>query len=240
MKEIIKDLGTNNLTKILSVNLYKIIYVDGEKENYKKVFKETYPVKKIMDTICSVLQNDGLKIVNIYEQKDLNEEFIVVSFSKESTTNTLNCNQIQIHTVIEDNIENLIVMRFDIEEIVRKDNSALSILNDVVEMINADIVFVDYHVRGFIQDSTGRKYFNDSEIYSMKDFINADLLAKYDAHEMNISRSNIYHLKLVVNKINIQDYIADLNIEELNMQDEFKIKRTLNDEILTIFTNKNS
>ncbi len=240
MKEIIKDLGVNNLTKILSVNLYKVIYVEGEKENGKKMLQESYPIKKIMDTICSVLQNDGLKIVHVYEQKDLYEEFIVISFSKDKNSNTLNCNQIQIHTVIEDSATNLVVMRIDIEEIVRKDNSALAILNNIVKMIEADVVLIDYHVRGFIQDSVGRKFFNDSEVYSMKDFINVNLLSKYDAHEMNILRSNIYHLKLVVNKINIEDYVTDLNVEELSMQEKFKVKRVINDEILTIFTNKNS
>ena len=50
---------------------------------------------------------------------------------------------------------------------------------------------IDYRVRGFTRDVSGKKCFMDQEMASIQDFISEEILLRYDAQDVNVYQSNI-------------------------------------------------
>lgn len=240
MRENIKIEGINYLIKTLSINLYDVYYYVNDKDLGIKLIEDKYSINKIITMMTELLNNNGFEIIKVFDKKDNNQQYITFHFSKNQDEELICCNQIQIHTHYDENDKNnLLVAHMDITEIVRGDNIALEILESVIEIFDADVVLVDYHVRGYVTDNAGRKFFNDSEIYSLKDYINTNVISKYEAYDMNMVQSNSYHTKMVGSEIKCEKNVCDVDYKQLDSYELLKVKKILNQEILAIFTNKN-
>ena len=84
--------------------------------------------------------------------------------------------------------------------------SPLNALDYLISSFDSDIITTDYRVRGFTRDLDGKKLFIDHDITSIQDYISDETLQKYDAIDVNVYQSNIFHTKLLIKEIQLQNY----------------------------------
>ena len=98
---------------------------------------------------------------------------------------------------------------------------------------------MDYRVRGFTRNLDGKKVFMDHPIRSIQDYICQETLRRYDAVDINIYDANIYHTKMLVKDINLQNYLFKTDVYELPPQVRLEITDNLRREMIEIFSGRN-
>ena len=98
---------------------------------------------------------------------------------------------------------------------------------------------MDYRVRGFTRDVKGRKLFLDHKITSIQDYIDSETLLKYDAVDVNVYESNIFHTKMLINDIELQNYLFNTDVYELPPKTRLMISQSLRREMIEIFSGRN-
>ena len=98
---------------------------------------------------------------------------------------------------------------------------------------------MDYRVRGFTRDVDGKKVFNDHPMTSIQDFIDDKTLKRYDAVDINIYQANIYHTKMLIKDIDLQNYLFNTDAYELLPQKRLEITQNLRREMIEIFSGCN-
>ena len=58
----------------------------------------------------------------------------------------------------------------------------------------------------------GRKCFIDHKITSIQDFIDEKTLQKYDAQDINVYQSNIFHTKMLIKELHLQNYLFNNDV----------------------------
>ena len=115
----------------------------------------------------------------------------------------------------------------------------MSTLDYLIGSFDSDIITMDYRVRGFTRDVTGKKLFMDHKMTSIQDFIDDKTLRKYDAIDLNVYQSNLFHTKMLIKDINLQNYLFNTDVYELPPQARLKITDSLRREMIEIFTGSN-
>ena len=72
---------------------------------------------------------------------------------------------------------------------------------------DADVMSLDYRVRGFTRDFKGRKFFIDHRITSIQNFIDPDILADYQAVDVNVYQESMFHTKMMWKKVDLDRYL---------------------------------
>ena len=98
---------------------------------------------------------------------------------------------------------------------------------------------MDYRVRGFTRNMEGRKLFIDHRITSIQDFIDEEILSKYDAVDINVYEANIYHTKMLIKEIDLQNYLFNKDVYELPPKERLEIVNSLRQEMIEIFSGRN-
>ena len=94
-------------------------------------------------------------------------------------------------------------------------------------------------MRGFTRDVDGKKLFIDHDITSIQDFIDEKTLEKYDAIDVNVYQSNIFHTKLLIKDIDLQNYLFKTDVYELEPKTRLDISNRLRREMIEIFSGQN-
>ena len=98
---------------------------------------------------------------------------------------------------------------------------------------------MDYRVRGFTRDVYGRKLFNDLNMRSIQDFIAPETLLRYDAVDLNVYGANLFHTKMMVKEIDLQNYLFKTDAYELPPRTRLEIMDNLRREMIEIFSGRN-
>ena len=100
---------------------------------------------------------------------------------------------------------------------------------------------MDYRVRAFTRDMDGRKLFIDHDITSIQDYIAWDTLQRYDAIDVNVYQSNIFHTKMLIkeSELDLQNYLFHSDISQLSDSEKLLITRSLRREMMEIYTGMN-
>ena len=98
---------------------------------------------------------------------------------------------------------------------------------------------MDYRVRGFTRDLQGRKLFIDHYINSIQNYINEQTLRRYDAVDINIYEANIFHTKMLIKDIDLQNYLFNADVYELPPKTRLEITDSLRQEMIEIFSGRN-
>jgi S-adenosylmethionine decarboxylase len=77
---------------------------------------------------------------------------------------------------------------------------------------------MDYRVRGFTRDIDGKKLFMDHHMTSIQEFIDPKTLTRYDAIDINVYQSNIFHTKMLIKDVNLQNYLFNTDVYEMAPQ----------------------
>lgn len=256
----IKLYGFNNLTKSLSFNIYDICYTKNEEERkrYIEYIDEQYNSERLTKILKDVTEMIGANILNIAKQDYdpqgasvtilISEEEVplyvldpscnrgVLTPLRENIVAHLDKSHVTVHTYPESHPKNQIcTFRVDIDVSTCGTISPLNALNYLIKSFDSDIITIDYRVRGFTRDIDGKKHFIDHEITSIQDYIEEDILQKYDLIDMNVYQSNIFHTKMKVKNLNLSNYLFDINEEDLSDEEKQEILKQLNREMTEIF-----
>ena len=85
----------------------------------------------------------------------------------------------------------------------------------------------------------GKKFFIDHKITSIQDYIDNDTLTRYDAIDVNMYQSNIFHTKLLIKDIELQNYLFKTDALELSPKQRLDITDALRREMIEIYSGMN-
>ncbi len=256
--------GFNNLTKALSFNIYDVCYASSqrEQEDYIRYIDGQYNSERLTNILCEVTKRIGATVLNISKQDydpqgasvnvliaegHVNPEHIDKSCNQGlgfAHTNTVHAHldksHVTVHTFPESHPENSIcTFRVDIDVATCGEISPLKTLDYLIGSFDSDIITIDYRVRGFTRDMCGKKYFIDHNITSIQDYIDKTTLTKYDAIDVNVYQSNIFHTKMLIKELKLQNYLFNTDVYELPPHERLDITNSLRREMIEIFSGAN-
>ena len=79
----------------------------------------------------------------------------------------------------------------------------------------------------------------DHKVASIQDYIAPSTLMKYDAVDINVYGANIFHTKMMVKDIDLQNYLFKTDVYELPPTVRLEIMDNLRREMIEIFSGKN-
>lgn len=256
--------GFNNLTKTLSFNIYDVCYAENEiaQKQYIDYIDEQYNSERLTKILCDVTEVIGARILNIskqdYEPQGASVNVLIaedniltedidescnqgkIPWKKDMVHAHLDKSHVTVHTFPEFHPETSIAtFRVDIDVATCGTVSPLKVLNYLIGSFDSDIITIDYRVRGFTRDLLGRKCFMDHKIASIQDYIEEETLKQYDAVDVNVYQSNIFHTKMLIKNINLENYLFHTKLEDLDEKTKKFIISNLRNEMLEIYSGMN-
>lgn len=256
--------GFNNLTKTLSFNIYDICYTktQSEKQKYIEYIDEQYNSHRLTMILQDVTDIIGAHILNIakqdYEPQGasvtllISEEGLpvyeldescnggILSPQPEHVVGHLDKSHVTVHTYPESHpINGISTFRVDIDVSTCGKISPLKALNYLIKSFDSDIINLDYRVRGFTRDIYGKKLFIDHSIRSIQNYINKEILDRYEKNDFNIYQENIFHTKMMLKEFDIDNYLFEICESDLSETEKMYIEKELNKEMHEIFYGKN-
>lgn len=257
--------GFNNLTKTLSFNIFDICYARTEREHHDYIayIDEQYNSERLTKIMIDVAERIGAKILNIskqdYEPQGASVNILLVEDLLDESVVDKSCNMgkyfkdydkymlghldkshITVHTYPEyypDN--NISTFRVDIDVSTCGTISPLNTLDLLIGSFDSDIITIDYKVRGFTRDNEGKKQFLDHKLSSIQDYIDDKTLKKYDAVDINVYQANIFHTKMLLKEILLQNYLFNTDVYELPPKVRLEITDSIRREMIEIFSGMN-
>ena len=157
-----------------------------------------------------------------------------------ATVAHLNKSHITVHTYPEYHPETcLATFRVDIDVATCGEITPLSTLDYLIGSFDSDIITMDYRVRGFTRDVGGKKLFMDHTMTSIQNYINPETLLRYDAVDINVYDANIFHTKMLIKEIDLQNYLFNSDVYELPPKVRLDITDNLRREMIEIFSGRN-
>ncbi len=253
--------GFNNLTKTLSFNIYDVCYAKSARElqEYIAYIVEQYNSQRLTDILRQVTDMIGARILNISKQdydpqgssvtmlitsRNLPEDKIDPSCNlgalRDTVVGHLDKSHVTVHTYPEYHPDSAIAtFRVDVEVSTCGETSPLAALNLLAQSFDSDIVTIDYKVRGFTRDEGGRKLFMDHPMSTIQDYIDPQILRRYDAIDINVQQANLFHTKLLIGEIELQNYLFRTDVYELPPKERLRITESLRREMIEIFSGSN-
>ena len=250
MEDKLKLYGFNNLTKALSFNIYDVCYAKTPREqrDYIAYIDEQYNSERLTNILTTLTDMIGATVLNIakqdYEPQGASVAVLIAESSMKPSGRVqlahLDKSHVTVHTYPEYHPEtSLATFRVDIDVATCGEITPLSTLDYLISSFDSDIITMDYRVRGFTRDVNGKKLFMDHRVASIQDYISPDILSKYDAVDINVYGSNIYHTKMMVKEIDLQNYLFKTDAYELPPTKRLEIMDNLRREMIEIYSGRN-
>jgi len=262
----LKLLGFNNLTKILSFNMYDICYAKTveHRQGYIEYIDEQYNAERLTKILTEMADIIGANILNIAQQdydpqgasvtmlisegKQLEAHHEIDDSSDSETPGPLpeavvahlDKSHITVHTYPESHPDDGIsTFRADIDVSTCGHISPLKTLNYLLHSFNSDIVTLDYRVRGFTRNVDGKKFFIDHKINSIQNYIPGDIKDRYQMIDVNVFQEHIFHTKMLLKEFDLDNYLFGTTKKDLDREEKKKIKQRLKKEMTEIFYGRN-
>lgn len=255
--------GFNNLTKTLSFNIFDVCYAktEREKQDYIRYIDEQYNSERLTNILCDVTEMIGASILNIskqdYEPQGASVNILIAEGHVPSQID-VSCNQgetflnrrdihahldkshVTVHTFPESHPDNEVTtFRVDIDVSTCGEISPLNTLDYLIRSFDSDIITIDYRVRGFTRDVNGKKCFIDHNITSIQDYIDPEILLRYDTMDINMYQANIFHCRMLIKEMQLQNYLFKTDVYELDPRVRLDITNQLRREMIEIFSGRN-
>lgn len=232
--------GFNNLTKSLSFSLYRVHYLPTKQalDSYHTYINDMYSsqqLETLLTKICHAIGGNVLNVANQdYTPQGASVTLMISEEAKpESLVAHLDKSHLCIHTYPEETPkEGMAIFRADIELSTCGVISPLKVLDYVIEAFSADVIDIDYRIRGMTRDKQGNKYFSDHNIVKISQHLSKATLANYQIKNSVMAGNNLYHCKLTRSDINLQRHLfnatsTDTPVDETQI--ELRIRRELSD-----------
>lgn len=256
----IKLYGFNNLTKSLSFNIYDICYTKTEEDRKKYIeyIDEQYNSERLTKILTDVTEMIGASVLNIAKQDYdpqgasvtllISEEEVplyvldpscnkgILTPARDSIVGHLDKSHVTVHTYPESHPENDIsTFRVDIDVATCGEISPLKALNYLIDSFDSDVITIDYKVRGFTRDVNGFKHYIDHDINSIQNYIAKKTIQRYNLIDMNIFQSNIFHTKMKIRDIDLDNYLFEVKSSDLSDDETAQIVEKIDKEMTEIF-----
>lgn len=243
--------GFNNLTKALSFNIYDVCYAKTPREqrDYIAYIDQQYNSERLTGILTTLTDMIGAKVLNIsqqdYEPQGASVTLLIaegsmIPVSGETKVAHLDKSHVTVHTYPEYHPETcLATFRVDIDVATCGEITPLSTLDYLIGSFDSDIITMDYRVRGFTRDMDGKKLFMDHRIRSIQDYIAEETLQRYDVVDINVYGANLFHTKMMVKDIDLQNYLFKTDVYELPPRTRLNIMDSLRREMIEIFSGRN-
>lgn len=259
--------GFNNLTKTCSFNIYDICYAKSEQErkDYLAYIDEQYNSTRLTKILVDVTEMIGAHVLNIAKQdydpqgasvtiliseapidEDLLDPSCNVAKGKPKTVKPtsvvghLDTSHVTVHTYPEYHPDHEIsTFRVDIDVSTCGKISPLKALDYLIGSFDSDIITIDYRVRGFTREMDGQKLFIDHDINSIQNFIQEETLLKYHKIDVNVYESNIFHTKMMLKELNLENYMFTSDPAALSVLEAQQIESAISEEMTEIFNGRN-
>jgi S-adenosylmethionine decarboxylase len=262
MENRIKLYGFNNLTKSLSFNMYDICYAKTveDRNAYLSYIDEQYNAERLTNILKHLTEIIGANILNIAKQDyDPQGSSVTILICEEPMTLRselphdetpgpvpqtvlahLDKSHITVHTYPEYHPDGgVCTFRADIDVSTCGQISPLKALNYLVQSFDCDIMTIDYRVRGFTRDITGRKLFMDHAMTSIQNYIPKEISDRYQMIDVNVYSDNIFHTKCKLKRFDLDNYLFGLTKADIHPGEARRITQKLNKEMDEIFYGRN-
>lgn len=222
--------GFNNLSKVLSCNLWGFFFARSEEERRK--FVREVDAKYCADRIAAILTDLATRIdaeilhvsARDYEPHGasslvlIGEDHPTGSTSGSSVGAHLDKSHICAHTFPEwTSPRGVCSFRVDVEVATCGTVVPLCALDQILAQFMSDVAVVDYVVRGFTRDVEGRRVYIDHDVESIRDFIDPVLLREYRCEDLVLRSENIWQSRMMRTSLSPAGYFppgTDLQAEE--------------------------
>ncbi len=258
--EKLKLYGFNNLTKTLSFNIYDVCYAvtPEDKQRYIEYIDEQYNSTRLTEILVEITKIIGANVLNIakqdYEPQGASVNLLITEEAIPIVSVDPSCNggniiptprhvlghldksHITVHTYPESHPDKgIMTFRVDVDVSTCGEISPLNALDYLFENFDSDIVICDYRIRGFTRDINGNKHFKDHQINSIQDFISPKNLSLYNSIDVNVYQENIFHTKMILKELELNNYLFDMEAEDLSDEEKNRILKKLNKEMHEIY-----
>jgi S-adenosylmethionine decarboxylase len=253
--------GFNILTKTLSFNIYDICYTatPEQQERYIAYIDDAYNAERLTQILTNVSTIIGANLLNIarqdYEPKGASVTMLISEepVASDGISNTespgplpdavvchLDKSHITVHTYPESHPDNGIsTFRADIDVSTCGRISPLKALNYLIHSFESDIVVIDYRVRGFTRDVTGKKHFIDHQINSIQNYLSKDTRERYQMIDVNVYQEHIFHTKMLLKDFDLNNYLFSVDKQDVSPREQSEIERRVRREMAEIFYGEN-
>ncbi len=235
--------GFNNLTKSLSFSLYKVHYLQDSNQlsHYKTYINEHYHSEKLSQLLTKVCHAIGGNVLNIakqdYQPQGASATLMISEEAKpESLVAHLDKSHLCIHTYPEEQLhQNIVIFRADIELSTCGVISPLKVLDYVIESFDADVVDIDYRVRGMTRNANGKKLFSDHIINNISENLSAETLSEYQTQDSNLANKGLFHCRLKRAKLNLTNHLFAATIADFSTPAQQAVSQQLELELSQLF-----
>jgi len=253
MAKKLKLYGFNNLTKALSFNIYDVCYAKTKQEQreYIAYIDEQYNAERLAGILSEVAHMIGARVLSIssqdYDPQGASVTMLIsgpgaslADMQSDTMVAHLDKSHVTVHTYPEHHPENSIAtFRVDIDVSTCGEISPLNTLDMLISSFDSDIITMDYRVRGFTRDVDGKKLFIDHEMSSIRDYIAEETLARYESVDVNMEEYNLFHTKMLIREIDLQNYLFNTNAFILSADLQQSIVADLRREMVEIYSGRN-
>ncbi|PCI62215.1 MAG: adenosylmethionine decarboxylase [Gammaproteobacteria bacterium] len=240
--------GFNNLTKSFACSAYIINYVDAVfLSQYQQYIEKNFSAEQLSQLLLKLCDTIGATVLNIakqdYQPQGSSATLLIADSKNFSAPETLvghlDKSHICVHTYPEYHPNNgMMTIRLDFEISTCGVISPLNALNQLLLFCNADIVTLDYRVRGFTRNKLGEKLFQDHAIVSIQDFINTNYHQYYEMMDANMAENNLFNTKLMRKEFCLENYLFLQSIKDIK-HNQALVCTILNKERKEIFYGRN-
>lgn len=246
--ERIKISGFNNLTKILSFNLYDfcIALNAEEKAQYVNYIHEKYNANRIAEISKKIVEiiEANILAVSVQDYDPVGASTMVLMsdikgggepIPSAQVSAHLDKSHITSHTYPDaSDPEGICTFRVDIDVATCGEIIPLNAINYLFESFECDVVYVDYVVRGYARLENGNKIYNDQQFNSIQDFIKPEIKDTFQLiSDINMPQNNIWQSKFLVKDTKPENYL--LNAKDINHPDLPKKMELLKKEMLEVY-----
>ncbi|MBQ6034913.1 MAG: adenosylmethionine decarboxylase [Ruminococcus sp.] len=251
MENKLKLYGFNNLTKSLSFNIYDVCYAKTARsqQEYIAYVDEQYNSERITDIMTHLTEMIGAQVLSVsrqdYDPQGASATFLIaddtmIPAGGTETVAHLDKSHVTVHTYPEFHPDTSIAtFRVDIDVATCGKITPLTALDYLIGSFDSDIITMDYRVRGFTRNLDGEKLFIDHNITSIQDYIDSKILDKYDAVDINVYQANMFHTKMLIKELDLQNYLFNTDVNELPPRRRLEITDALKREMIEIFSGRN-
>ncbi len=228
----IKISGFNNLTKVLSFNLYDfcITLNEEQKSQYVNYINDKYNATRIADISRKIVEiiEANILAVSAQDYDPVGASTMVLMsdlkgggepIPSAQVSHHLDKSHITAHTYPDAaDPDGICSFRVDFDIATCGEIIPLNAINYLFEAFECDVVYVDYVVRGYTRLENGKKIYNDHHFNSIQDFIKPEIKRNFTyMADINMPQDNIWQTKLMVKEMGPENYL--LNPNDVNHPD---------------------
>lgn len=231
--------------------MYDICYAISPeaRRQYIEYIDEQYNAERLTHILQNVSNIIGAHILNVasqdYDPQGASVTILISEDPVEAAQDAdvvchLDKSHLTVHTYPESHPQKgVMTFRADIDVSTCGRISPLNALNYLLDSFDSDIVTLDYRVRGFTRDLSGKKLFIDHRINSIQNYIARGTRNRYNMIDVNVYQENIFHTRMMLKDFDLNNYLFNTTKDQLTDRQQSQIRRLLKQEMTEIFNGRN-